>query len=327
MDKKNARLVCANKIRSLSQAIPDKDVANIIQTKSIIAGGAITSMLLGQPVNDFDIYFADQESAKKAADYFVDCFKKQKGERLKSEIKVIASPGRVKIFVKSSGLAVETNNPEAHDGYDVIGNPYDEEAIVDDGIGDRSLQEVRDALQNQADVEADQKQSSEHDRQPPLGRYRVVFLSSNAITLKDKVQLIVRFFGTPEEIISNFDFVHCTNFYTSWDRTLHLNQAALESTLAKKLKYVGSKYPLCSLIRLRKFIKREWTVTAGEILKIAVNLQKFNLSNAETLEDQLAGVDAHWFNKLIESLAKDQVSRQSDELDMNYLVELVDTLF
>ena len=51
----------------------------------------------------------------------------------------------------------------------------------------------------------------------------------------------------PDQLHENYDFVHCTNYWTSWNNELVLRKEALEALLARELRYVGSKYPLCSI--------------------------------------------------------------------------------
>ena len=38
-------------------------------------------------------------------------------------------------------------------------------------------------------------------------KYRPVFLSQNAITLSDRMQIVIRFHGLPNQIHDNYDFV------------------------------------------------------------------------------------------------------------------------
>src|SRR3546814_13834921 len=89
-------------------------------------------------------------------------------------------------------------------------------------------------------------------------------MSTNAITLSDKIQIVLRFYGEADAIHENYDFVHCTNYWTSKDANLTLRQPALESLLCKELRYVGSNYPVCSVIRLSKFIRSEERLVGRE---------------------------------------------------------------
>ncbi len=161
------------------------------------------------------------------------------------------------------------------------------------------------------------------DAAPADGTYRVLFLSPNAITLSDQIQIIVRFHGDADKIHENYDFVHCTNYWTSKDGEVVLRHAALEALLTKELRYIGSKYPLCSIIRTRKFIFRGWRINAGQYLKMALQLNELDLLDIEILKDQLIGVDSAHFIDLIDRI------KQGDPAKINaaYVCEIIDRIF
>jgi hypothetical protein len=153
--------------------------------------------------------------------------------------------------------------------------------------------------------------------------HQPVYMSPNAITLTDRIQIITRFYGQPREIHENFDFIHCCNYWASHGDFLVLKHGAIESILAQELSYCGSKYPLCSIIRLRKFIKRGWYINAGEILKICFQLSDFDLSDPVVLEDQLVGVDSAYFNQVIRMLKEGG----ENQISASYLVTVIDKVF
>jgi hypothetical protein len=82
---------------------------------------------------------------------------------------------------------------------------------------------------------------------------------------------------------------------------------------------------LCSFIRTRKFLKRGWHIDAGQYLKMAWDLNKLDLKNMSVLEDQLTGVDAAYFQEVI-NLLNDHV-KGGKEIDDTYLVQVVDKIF
>ncbi len=158
-------------------------------------------------------------------------------------------------------------------------------------------------------------------------KYRPIILSSNAITLSGKVQLVVRFYGDADEIHSNYDFVHCTNYWTSSDGKLVLRTEAMEALLSRALRYQGSKYPLCSIIRTRKFVKRGWRINGGQYLKMCFQLSQLDLTDIAVLEDQLIGVDTAYFSQLINALRKQREKNPDFEIDEEYVVDLIDKIF
>lgn len=158
-------------------------------------------------------------------------------------------------------------------------------------------------------------------------RYRPVFMTSNAITLSDKIQLVIRFYGPPREIHSNYDFVHCMCYWTSDDGELVLPNESLQAILARELVYKGSKYPIASIIRTRKFIQRGWVINAGQYLKMCMQISELDLKNPAVLEDQLIGVDFAYFQQIINYLRERKERDKDFEITAAYITEIVDKIF
>lgn len=131
-----------------------------------------------------------------------------------------------------------------------------------------------------------------------VSKFRPIFISPNAITLNGNVQLIFRFYGEPEKLVQEFDFEHCTGYFhrVSWENVVYknelvLNEDMLMSVLTKELKYRHGKYPVSSLLRLQKYIQRGYTIPTGELIKLALDISKLDLSDSQVFSDQLSGVD------------------------------------
>ena len=289
-------------------SITDENVRKLVEKNSIITGGSIASMLLGDRVNDFDYYFTDKETVLAVARYYVDLFNKAHPEvSVAPEVKE-DEKGRVKIWVQSAGI---TGEDEVEGAYKYFENFPDQEAM-----------DYIESVVQEAD-ETDSVPMEDMEK----GKYRPVFMSANAITLSNKVQLVIRFFGNPEEIHKNYDFIHCCNYWTSKDGKLVLNPGALESLLCKHLQYQGSLYPLCSVIRTRKFLKAGWYINAGQYLKMCFQISELNLSDLDVLEDQLTGVDAAYFHQVIR-YCKERTQREPDfKVTAPYLVSIIDKIF
>jgi hypothetical protein len=309
MKKKTIKILLQKKFEDFCSSIDDESVKKLVGKNSIITGGSIASMLLGEKVNDYDLYFTDKQTTLAVAKYYVEKFNLNPPVKFKNSDKFCAvyavdDNDRIKIIVKSAGIAGE-ENPDNYQYFETIQNPESVDAI-------NYVEEVAKAL-------------TDTDSQKP--RYRPVFLSTNAITLSNDIQIVVRFYGNPEQIHENYDFLHCKNYWLSSTGELNLNPLALESLLAKELVYNGSKYPLCSIIRTRKFINRGWTCNAGQYLKMCYQLAKLNLDNVDVLEDQLIGVDSAYFQNLIEALKKQKENDPSFSYGFEYIATIVDKLF
>ena len=104
---------------------------------------------------------------------------------------------------------------------------------------------------------------------------------------------------------------------------LVLQQEALETLLTKELRYIGSRYPVCSVTRIRKFIQRGWTINAGQILKMCMQISELDLTDPKVLEDQLTGVDSAYFIQVIRAVKE----KDPEKINAAYLVEIIDRMF
>lgn len=307
MKAKTIKAVLNKKFNELLDSIDDNpSIKKTIKENAIISGGCIVSMLQDEQPKDFDIYLKTKQSVIDVSNYYLAKFKENPPERFKNDnktvdLRLVVNDERVKIVVQSVGIAAE--EPTGEYQYFESTNPSNFEAA-------EYIDEVMSIVE-----ESEKKENKK--------KYRPIYLTSNAITLSDKIQIIIRFYGEVDEIHKNYDFVHCTNYWDSNTNNLVLRKEALESILTKELIYIGSKYPLCSLFRLRKYLKRNWNITAGQIVKIGYQLSELDLNNVGVLEDQLIGVDYAFFTEIINAL------RSKDETTVNsaYLFELLDKMF
>ena len=325
MNKKHMNSQLCKAFDEFVKSIESDEIKKILNEGTIITGGSLVSLLLGEHPNDYDLYFKNFKTCYKVAEYFVNKFNEGSHNGKKAELKIQSADfinkekkfehdgkwikheealkevetdkePRIKIFISSDGVA---------------GDSGDEENLFED-------EEIQTNITPENDID------EELEEKP---KYQPKFLTSNAISLSGKVQLIIRFYGDPGKIHENYDFVHCTNYWTSWDRKVVLKQEALESIINKELLDVGSKYPLCSIIRTRKFINRGWTINAGQYLKMCMQLNQLNLSDVNVLEDQLVGVDSTYFCMLIDALKKKQEDDPGFEVNNTYVAAIVDKIF
>jgi hypothetical protein len=314
MKIKTIKKLISQKFDEFAASITDETVKKLVEKNSIITGGAIASMLMREQVNDFDIYFRNKETTIAVANYYLEYFRKSVdgiGTAMFVEHDV---DERVRIVIKSAGVANAEGTTRQYQYFetrpDAEAGKYVDDVIPDPGQIEDTYQET-------------EKAALEVENEKGKPKYRPVFITTNAITLANKIQLILRFYGEPDQIHKNYDFVHCTNYWTSWDDKLVLRQAALEALMTKELRYVGSKYPVCSIIRLRKFLARQWTINAGQILKMIMQINDLDLTDPKILQDQLTGVDSAYFAQLIERLAE----KDPLKIDAAYLVEIIERIF
>lgn len=307
MNRRIIARILQKKHEEFCASITDEALRNRVRKNSMITGGSIVSMAMGEKIKDFDYYFRDRNTVLAVAHYYVNLFNRlNPGHKVKPI--VVEEGSRVRIRIQSAGITSEESD-----------NDYQYFENAPEGEGQEYVERLTEAL---SDVTI--KEDACEGERPA---YRPIFLSDNAITLSNKVQLVVRFYGEPDEVHKNYDFVHCTNYWTAWDKKLVLRPAAMESMLAKELFYVGSLYPVCSVIRTRKFLKRGWHINAGQFLKMCFQISELDLSNLEVLEEQLTGVDAAYFIEIINWCKKHMESEPDFKVTMPYLCTIVDRVF
>ena len=323
MNKRGIERELTIKHQEFVSSIKDLEIRELVDKNSIITGGCIVSMLLNEKVNDYDYYFTDKETVLKVAQYFVREFNQNREKIHKGimEAPEVYLDGedqdRIRIRIKSAGVIGEETDEAQYEYF---------ESCPDDQ-GDYFIANAMQRVVSDAD-EIDSELLEEEVRKP----YRPIFLTDNAITLANKVQVVIRFYGEPKAIHESFDYVHCTNYWVSKNRKVTLKPKAIESIIAKELRYVGSKYPVCSVVRMRKFLRKGWWINAGQILKMLMQISALDLSDVDVLADQLTGVDTAYFFDLISRMKKRQAALKEEgdeaaDIGMPYIVSIIDRMF
>ena len=324
MNRKVVKTILKKKFNEWVETIEDKKVQELVKENSFLTGGCIVSLFTNEPVNDFDVYFTDKETTRAIAEYYVEKFNILYGKhnnKIGGIHNAIVIDGAFDIVKQ-----VEDAGEEMWETTMLEKIPEDRIKIIvrSDGVaGPGSAQE---ALELGDEVKGSDIEKID-DPGEEKEKYRPIFLSTNAVTLSNNMQIILRFYGTPAEVHENFDFIHCTNHYIPSKNELNTNSEALEAILTKTLYYHGSKYPLCSVIRTRKFLKRGWNINAGQYLKMCFQLNELDLTNVYVLEDQLVGVDTAYFMQIIDNLKKQQDKNPEFKITSSYVGSLIDKIF
>lgn len=180
MQEKTIKSILKKKLSEWITSISDEKIRESVSQDVMVSGGAITSLLLGEKPNDFDVYFKTKSTAELITNYYVSLFKRNPPSRFKNQnqtvdIKVLSEEDRIKIVVKSQGIASE----EGTDSYQ-----YFEQPSLDASEPQEFVESVAEVL----------TESKEESKKGSGAKYRPIFLTSNAITLSEKIQIVVRFF-------------------------------------------------------------------------------------------------------------------------------------
>ena len=313
MHTKTIKSVLRRKVDAWLSTIKDDRTRELVKDNVMVTGGSIVSMLLNEKPKDYDIYLTSREAVFALARYYVTEFNAAED---------------YKVLLLGDPFSAGTPESQREDltQYSEWSGSRLYVYVASDGVAESAESE---AALGEADEEAEQPvtwgDDSDDKKPKATAEYRPRFLTSNAISLTDGVQLIVRFYGSPEEIHKNFDFAHCKGYWLSGTGELVLPPDMLLSVVNKRLVYQGSKYPVCSVFRLRKFIRRGWTIDAGQVLKILMQVSQLDLSSVDVLREQLIGVDVSYFQNMLMHIEKHPCPTGVEF--SGYLSEVIDRFF
>lgn len=306
MQTKTIKKNIITKLNDWLQSITNETLRERVKGHLLVSGGAIASMYLNEPVNDYDIYLQDKNVALDLAIYYTQGM----------NVIILEGDKREDLVKKLDGDYAWLN----------LGVTDDEEK---EKVCSAYASAVRNLRPGQIKIfNVDTKSGKRFEREKENGSdkekmYCRSFISPNAISLYDDIQIVLRFTGTAEQIHKTFDFIHPTNYFTFADGIV-TNKEAFESLLTKQLRYQGSQYPLTSIIRMKKFVKRGWNIGAGEILKIMYQISELNLNDVDVLEEQLIGVDVAYFGVLIDALREID---KPEKMNSDYVSAIIDKVF
>lgn len=294
MNKKGIKLHLTKVVNDWKESIDDEKVKKAIERGVLITGGALVSLLNGEKPNDYDIYFKTREDLEIVARYYADLWNKNHPN--KSHVAIIYNEkfDKIECFIKSKGIVQE-----------------DDEEVIDD------LTEPSEGF----------VEETEEEQKVEKPKYRPRYFSSNAMTLSDKIQIVTRFYGSLEKIHENYDFIHCTCGFDYATKEVSIPYDALLAIHNKELIYSGSKYPICSIIRTRKYINRGYTINAGQYVKMCLQVNELDLKDIDVLKDQLTGVDSAYFNQVLSYLEQKKLHDENFSFDNTYLIEVINKIF
>ena len=328
---KTMNKIIGKKIADWLKTITDKELCKLIKENIVITGGCFPSMIQNEAPKDFDCYFKTKNATKKVAEYYVKQWNESHKDKRNKQGKACqvfvldgAEPSKellgyydIKSLDQSKSRMIANTPPER---LKII---FPSDGVVGDPREVRADEELGDVFSNIAEI--DETKADEIIEQEKR-KYFPVFLSTNAITLSNGIQIVVRFYGEPDKIHETYDFAHTKAYWTSETGTIIPNEV-YDAVINKTLIYTGSKYPVCSIFRMRKFIERGWKINAGQMLKICMQVSDLDLTDIDTLEDQLVGVDSLYFMNLIEQFRRMKEKNVDFDLTPQYVISVIDKIF
>ncbi len=162
--------------------------------------------------------------------------------------------------------------------------------------------------------------------------YELCFLTESAKTYKiDKTlfQIILlesTFLPSAKEIIDNFDFTICMGAYDTFLNQFILHPNFLLDLASRNLVYnVNAKFPLCSLYRVGKYVRRGYHISGVEIIKLGLSINNLKMDNYQDLKEQLVGIDTLFLKDLTDKLMTPEYIEK--KFDFNEFLDMIDEYY
>jgi hypothetical protein len=168
-------------------------------------------------------------------------------------------------------------------------------------------------LENKTSVEIVKKYFNTLTVQPE--KFKVNLITENAINLSDKIQIITKYYGNPIHVVNKFDWAHIKSYY-KYDEKLFIKDDVFKMIHEKELIYTGSDFPLSSLLRMQKFIKKGWHVSTKTIVNIVLDIvQAFHNPNKSYKENILIEDDFVNEDEYKEEFSVDEIVHHLNGVD------------
>lgn len=151
-----------------------------------------------------------------------------------------------------------------------------------------------------------------------------IFRTENAWSFKNngvKVQYICKVVGSETEILKNFDFTVNECAYNPKVKDFVMNEDYfLYDLCSKRLRYnINGKYPVASLWRVNKYIKKGFSLPAIESIKLALRINNLHITTYKDLKEQLEGIDTLFLKDLTDKF----LENPDKEFQFNEALELM----
>jgi len=99
------------------------------------------------------------------------------------------------------------------------------------------------------------------------------------------------YFNSPSSVVDNFDFSVCKAVYNLDSEEFYFDDNFFVDLAARRLSIgSGTRFPLMSVIRTKKYLDRGFTISRNESLKSLLMVSKLDLSTLEECKKHINGL-------------------------------------
>jgi len=158
----------------------------------------------------------------------------------------------------------------------------------------------------------------------------VTFETDTAITYKwgqrkKSFQIIKHpsIIGSPLHIFESFDFTICMGSYDFAADEFVLHQNFLKHLAQRRLVFhVGTRFPICSILRILKYQKRGYSISGVEMLKATLAVHRLEMETYADVREQLMGIDTAFLRELTDKFKEEPF--KEEKFDFEKMMQLID---
>ena len=128
----------------------------------------------------------------------------------------------------------------------------------------------------------------------------------------------------PSLLLSTFDFTVCMGALDVKSKQFILYKDFLVHLCSRRLIYNTKvmTYPICSLHRMLKYLKKGFSISGVEVIKICIAITQLKLKTWQDFKEQLMGIDTQVFEPLTDALIENH--GESAPIDFGEILEAID---
>lgn len=129
--------------------------------------------------------------------------------------------------------------------------------------------------------------------------------------------------GSFDKIFDMFDFTVCMAAYVFSSEKFYFHNSFFKHLAQRRIVFNNkTPFPLASLVRTKKYMAKGYTMSNVETVKLAMAINKLDLTDYKVFKSQLMGIDASILKPMIDKLAEMSIIDKEDFLyKVNELLE------
>ena len=138
--------------------------------------------------------------------------------------------------------------------------------------------------------------------------------------------IIFDWFDAPEDIFNLFDFTICQSAFDG--KNFYFSKDYFKDVMSRSLFYnKNTRYPVSSLLRLKKYFKKGYKISRNQFLKMCLNVSNRNIETYEQLESEIGGVYGIELDKIMPDLkdnfSLDKFINDIDNIDVEFEEQII----